>query len=326
MRSLGIAALLLSAAFGILGSQQAPGGAVRGIVRDTARIPLAGVEVLLEQRQALTNGQGVFRLDSVRVGQYGLTLRKVGYAPIRARITVPKTGVLELEYILVPAPYILPAVVTEVRRSGIYGTVADSGSHAVAGARVQVLGFRGGEVLSDSVGRFAFPEADQGAYLVRVTALGYAERRISLSLERGQGRELAIRLAFGEALRSHAAEGAFQDLRLRLAVGLRRERMVPSELARWGSYPLCEMHLEGVGNPIIVVNGVDVYENMPRSFLCLWRADELELLEYGPNLCKEASGTLRYLLPRVSCNSPSWTAGRRSGSGALSYVILWEKR
>jgi hypothetical protein len=188
---------LLLATITSYGFSQQAGQSVRGVVRDTAGAPLGGVDVFLGPRQTTTNAQGLFRVDSLRPGQYVIMIRLVGYSPIRSRVTVAAAGPTALEYVLVPAPVMLPNIVVEGHRTGIYGTVGDPSLHAAVGARVQVLGAQGGEALTDSLGRFAFPNADRGAYLVRVTFPGYYERRMTLELTRGEGRELAVVLSPG---------------------------------------------------------------------------------------------------------------------------------
>ena len=295
---------------------QATRAALRGTVRDPSGIPLQGADIRLGERQASTNAEGVFLIDSLKPGEYPITIRRVGYTPLRTRVELP-AGTTAREYTLTQAPVLLPTLVTEGKRTGIYGTVADPEYRAAVGARVQVIGNRGGDVLTDSGGAFAFPEAEQGAYLVRITHPGYLERRLSLELTKGEGRELAVRLTpgFGKSP-SNAEVPAFQDLRLRLAMGLRRERMTGPGLARWANNLLCEMPIRAGGNPAIVVNGIDVHKNMPKTFLCFWRADEIELLEFGLDACKEASGTMRLLL-RPACGGKA---------APLGYIVIWEKR
>jgi hypothetical protein len=55
----------------------------------------------------------------------------VGYSPLRTRVTLA-AGPTTRDYILSPAPVVLPTLVAEGRRSGIYGTVADSMSFETA--------------------------------------------------------------------------------------------------------------------------------------------------------------------------------------------------
>ena len=305
---------------------------ISGTVRDTAGPPLSGANVFVGRRQATTNERGGFRIDSLQPGRYEILIRRLGYIPLRAPLTIEAIGVQELTYVLTPAPLLLPTVVVEGRRTGIYGTVGDTTLHAAVGARVQVVGFRGGDVVTDSLGRFSVPTADQGLYLVRVTFPGFLERRLTVELSRGQGRELAIQLTPGSRPVFRGDEPAFQDLRLRLSMTFRRERLGPEGLARYGTTPLCQVPLAGGGGPIIIINGTDVYRGMPREFLCFWRANDVDLVEFGPDICREPSQTLMYQL-NVWCGTSSTATRRRaSGQGSPSqgfgrgYIVIWEKR
>jgi hypothetical protein len=328
-------AFALGAAVGIPMSAgaQAPLWTVRGVVHDTAGAPLEGAQVVLGRRPATTNAQGVFSVDSIRPGNYTIMIRRVGYTPIHGRVDItPRPA--DLEYALVPAPLLLPTIDVEGRRTGIYGVVSDPSHHAAVGARVQVLGARGGEALTDSLGRFAFPAADRGVYMVRFTFPGYRERRLTVELKRGEGRELAIQLMPSLDPPFRGDEWALKDLRLRLAMGLRRERFTAAQLERYGSGSLCTVPLEGVRLfPFIIVNGTNLYRNMPREFLCFWRADEVELVEFGTDTCREASNSISYLVGAWCGNSrrsvPRGIMGGRristQGSGG-SYVVIWEKK
>ena len=120
---------------------------------------------------------------------------------------------------------------------------------------------------------------------------------------------------------SHAEAQAFQDLRLRLAMTLRRERFTANNLEVFGTAQLCDLTIlrQAGNNPDIVINGTDIYRDKPRTFLCLWRADEIELLEMGANSCKEASGTVKLLIsPRCF-----GMGSRVTGKG---YILIWEKK
>ena len=139
----------------LLAAQQ-PLQSVTGIVRDTAGTPLGGAEVLLGPRTAATSPSGAFRIDSLRPGQYAITIRLVGYTPVRSRVVVGASEPTEMEYFMVTAPYLLAPIVVESRRTGVYGAVGDTSYKAAVGARVQVAGLNGGEALTDSMGRFPF--------------------------------------------------------------------------------------------------------------------------------------------------------------------------
>jgi hypothetical protein len=196
-----------------------------------------------------------------------------------------------------------------------------------------VLGARGGEALTDSLGRFAFPAADRGVYMVRVTFPGYRERRLTVELKRGEGREIAVQLMPSLETPFRGDEWALKDLRLRLAMGLRHERLTAAQLQRYGSGELCNVGMQTGPVPFIIVNGTNLYRGMPPRFLCFWRADEVELVEFGTDVCREVSNSISYLVGAWCGNSRravprSIMGGRRISSqgGGRGYVVIWEKK
>jgi hypothetical protein len=324
----------------LLAAQQ-PFQSVTGVVRDTAGTPLGGADVLLGPRQATTTQSGAFRIDSLKPGRYAITIRLVGYNPVHSRVVVVVTEPTEMEYFMVAAPYLLAPIVVESKRTGIYGAVGDTGYKAAVGARVQVAGPMGGEALTDSMGRFALPAADHGIYMVRVTYPGYSERRFTVELQRGEGRELGVMLTRAAQLPSAIEEGALEDLGHRLTAGLSRERMTAKELVRHGSGGLCDIprikaevgHGSGATTTLIL-NGVTVIREFDVGSLCSWRADEVELVEFSTDVCRDATMTVAAILNAwCSGRARSVTQSIMKGSGSVrtqgaggSYVIIWEKR
>ena len=57
---------------------------------------------------------------------YNLTLRLAGYAALRSPVAV-RPGIREYDYVLHPAVQVLATLNVEARRTGIYGTVGDTG-------------------------------------------------------------------------------------------------------------------------------------------------------------------------------------------------------
>jgi carboxypeptidase family protein len=329
---------LLFAALSTRGVAQQPLQAVQGVVRDSSGVPLAGAEVVVGPRSAVTTGQGNFRIDSLRPGQYHITIRLVGYSPVRSRIAVVAAEPTRLEYYLVRAPVVLPTMMVKGHRTGIYGSVGDTAFRAAVGARVQ-LG-NGGEVRTDSMGRFAFPGLRDGQYMVRVTFPGYTERRFLVELKHGEGSELAVLLA---PYNGHAPadDGALADLGKRLAVGLERERLTATELVRYSALPLCDLPRIRAeigrerGVPILFsLNGTTAERIEDFSRICAWRADEVELVEFGVDVCKDLTRSIPDMLG-IWCSGRTRNVprsmvggGRRINSqpGGMRYVIIWEKR
>lgn len=319
---------------------QQPLETVRGTIRTSGGAPLEGAEVLIGGRTGLTDASGRFAVDSLRPGRHPLTVRKLGYAPVRTQVVIAQRHAAEFEYRLQPEAVLLPTVVVAAARPGIFGVVGDTARRPLPGARVEVLGPRGREVMTGADGQFAFGDLERGQYFVRVTLPGYAERRVGVDLNQGEGRELAVLLAPAIQPPSPDAEVALKDLGVRLTTGLRRERATGAELARAGATALCDIaRIRGEvrDDAVLIVNGTDVIraDGMPtRTLLCAWNADEVELVEFGRDICAEASQT-------IAAQLDIWCSGRtrqvrRSlmGGGARvatqrtggAWVVVWERR
>jgi hypothetical protein len=327
--------------FGSLSAQQYR--SIGGTVRDTAGAPLEGAELLFGNRSVSTNAQGAYRIDSLRIGNVFLTVRFAGYVPIRATIRIEPTRPNDLSFVMTRAPFLLPPIVTEVRRTGIYGAVGDTFQRPLRGVRVQVAGVNGGVKFTDSLGAFAFPAADRGAYLVRMTYPGFGERRFPVELNPGEGRQIVAVLSPSRVSASREDDQVFDDLRRRLAFGLRRNFLTPDELTRYGSQGLCEIPriFAMVGRfsttTTVLLNGTTTLYNFPVSSLCAWRADDVSLVEFGADVCADVTGTIAQGL-----SAPAWCSGRtrnvprsigggsrgrsRAQSSGSSYLIIWEKR
>jgi hypothetical protein len=321
--------LLLGAA-GALAGQDA--GTVTGTVRDSAGGALAGAEVLLAERRLLTTAQGSFRFDSIPVGPHLITIRLVGYTAVRARITV-RTGSWHYNYVLHPAIPVLPTLVVEARRTGIYGTVGDTGVRPLGGVRVQLAGRGGGEVLTDSGGRFAFAGARDGQYVLRIAHPGFAEERRFIELRRGEGAEYAIRLRPSRRLLSQDDEVAVQELGRRLVANLRSDRLGSGEMERYGTLGLCAVpriaaRVRGLKDDLtIILNGTVVLTLMSVRDLCSWQAAEVELVEFGETVCRDVTRSLADLL-NVWCrrSNERGEGMSRLGPQGGAFVVIWEKR
>ncbi|MDZ4674228.1 MAG: carboxypeptidase-like regulatory domain-containing protein [Gemmatimonadota bacterium] len=337
---------LLLGATQLLAAQEL--GSITGTVRDSSGVAIGGAEVLLGTRRLQTSPQGRFQIDSLPVGDHFLTIRLVGYTALRSPVAI-RAGLNEYNYVLSAAVQSLPTVSVEARRTGLYGTVGDSAFAPLAGARVQLAGRGGGEVLTDSAGRFEFPRASDGQYAVRIVLPGYAEERRFVELKNEEGLELGIRLRASRTFATRADDVAVQELGRRLAMNLKSERMNATQLERFGTLGLCDLPgfvsrlrvpAEGL---TIIVNGTFILDRMPGYALCSWRASDVELVEFGDTVCRDLTRTLVDLL-KVWCTSftrPAETLSMRErmrildgltmGSGSVQprggpFVAIWERR
>ena len=306
---------------------------VRGFVKDTEGALVSEVEITLEspKRMTRTDAQGYFRLDSIPAGIRRLRARRIGYLAVNPVIVVPHPGKDTLEIIMLQMPQLLDAIEVKVDRKGIYGVVGDTAYRALPGTLVELLGARIADT-TDAEGRFAFEEIkDARHYVLRVSRVGYYGRLISV--DHDKGREFSIFLSeykkgsFDWA-NSREAAGALADLSTRLAMEPRRTRMTREELARYGTMALCEIpriRSQAGRDPAVIMRGATW---MRSATLCAWTADQVDLLEWGGDPCKEAYKSIAQVLsiwcgPSPGRMFPSLYATipeRRPG-----YVVVWPR-
>jgi TonB family protein len=97
---------------------QTVAGAVGGVVRDTAGMPLAGAAVALQTggSAAQTGEEGTYRLNGLTPGPATLVVRRLGFRPQTHRVEIPAGGMLPLDVRLIPLPQALSPMVVRARR------------------------------------------------------------------------------------------------------------------------------------------------------------------------------------------------------------------
>ncbi|MDQ3555549.1 MAG: TonB-dependent receptor plug domain-containing protein, partial [Gemmatimonadota bacterium] len=98
-----------------MAAAQETGGAspLSGVVRDDARSPLPGVEVVVSPggRRTVTGSDGRFTFGALPSGEYRLQAGLLGYAPAVRSIRLPGTGrTMEVEITLATSPFALPGI------------------------------------------------------------------------------------------------------------------------------------------------------------------------------------------------------------------------
>lgn len=304
---------------------------VRGVVRDIEGAAVPEVEIILEspKRSARTDARGRFTLDSVPEGKRRALVRRIGYLAVHPLLSVPQAPGDTLVVTLLPMPQQLPALLVEVERQGIFGVVGDTGYHALPGTLVEVLGARVADT-TDERGRFGFPELKKYShYMLRVSRSGYLARLIAVDLG-NRGREYSVLLTEDSEgtfdwAGSREAAFALGDLAIRLAMEPKRTRMTREELQRFGTMALCDIpKIRSIAgsHPSVILRGSSWFRN---ADLCGWSADQIDLLEFGANPCRESWKSIASVLGTY-CGAErrsSLTARRSSGGGG--YVVLWPR-
>lgn len=92
-----------------------PNPVMRGSVQDTLGQGLEGaqIQILGLNLAATTPGSGHYRFDNIKPGRYWVSVRRIGYAPLRAALTFDPGDDREIVFQLEPLAHVLPDVVVQ---------------------------------------------------------------------------------------------------------------------------------------------------------------------------------------------------------------------
>ncbi len=256
-----------------------------GYVHDTFGRPVVGAEVLLGGvvQRVQTNARGSFRIDSLEARRYQLTVRLPGFAAAHSMVEMSRTQPTEVALRMQAFAQDLGTIEVDADRRGLYGIVATPDLKPIVGARVRVYG-GGTSQLSDSAGRFAFPNVKPGDYLVAAEVNGLTGRTLQVEMPKNGRREVVLTLepVNPMARRVPGATWRNHDRGLALAFTSSLNRINRSELARFAGRQLCDIarvRAWARGSEAGVVVDGDRLLN-PWS-LCAFNADELAFVSFG---------------------------------------------
>jgi hypothetical protein len=162
---------------------------VAGVVLDSAtRRPVAGAIVTLRSGDrvvpARTDEAGAFRIPRLPTGEVVAEVKRIGYRLTTSRLEVRADTTLTL--VVAPAARALAPVNVFGKGEGVFGTIARSADlRPIFGAKVLVVG-SGVTAITDSSGEFSVPLKHPGTYMVRVTADGYGEEVLPLTVRKNE--------------------------------------------------------------------------------------------------------------------------------------------
>jgi len=159
-------------------------GNLTGIIRDgTTKVPLANVKVMLFQPNMtyLTAGDGAYLFSDVEAGLYDMGISRADYQGTNMKVTVVAgmTIYLDINLTFIPLPPKVGAIVGMVREAKVLRPIANALVN-LSGGDIEPM-----EMLTDTIGGFAFTDVPLGIYLLNITAPGYygIDAPVNVSLE-----------------------------------------------------------------------------------------------------------------------------------------------
>lgn len=303
-------------------------------VLDERARPVEGASGQVGELRASSGADGLIRFPALLPGRYQLITRFIGYRPDIREVVVTEPGPTRATVTLDPTPMMLPPVVVEATRPGLYGIVSTTRLEPLPGAEIQLLGRSGRTIRADSAGHFMHPEA-VGSYLVRISARGYEDRRLGVTIPEGGGQEVLIHLydaAPGYQGASNREKMALFDLNFRLAWANPRQVLSRSDLERYGVRSICEVpqltstvtRMERMGAEALIDGDFSV----PNP--CSIRAHEVQVIEWGDNACASTAMGVAELFRgrnRAMPNASGRAGVVRSRAGRCPpYLSIWTAR
>jgi len=196
---------------------QTPVPPLRGVVVDTsgAPVPQADVIAIGHTRQtegphyARTDEGGRFVFPRLLPGTYTVTVRRIGFVPIQAPVTLVEDTPRNVRFEMHRMPQVLTDVVVEVPRTAadsaarnlplFRGIVIDSAGREIPQVEIVAAGstlrIRGPHTrLTNFRGEFAFENFQPGGYFVTVRRIGYVPIRVALTFESRTPRTIRFEL------------------------------------------------------------------------------------------------------------------------------------
>ncbi len=161
---------------GLTARAPSDGGVQGSVLDDRTGLPIDGVKVTLVSESQLpqtTDLSGSFRFGKLPVGDYEMTFIKVGYEPVRRRVTVQggKEAVLETRMRIIGPSY-----------GALTAQVLDQETRQpIARAFVSISGIEQ-PVATDDAGRFKNDQIPEGNQTVNVEAPGYRSQSFPVEI------------------------------------------------------------------------------------------------------------------------------------------------
>lgn len=279
-----VLACVLVLVSGLAGLPVADAQGVAVLVLDEHNQPVEGAEGRVGDLLGNSGRDGMVFILGLPPGRHLLTVRLDGYQPDLRNVEVGEGPPTQVTVRLRPVRTGRPIALVPVGDPGFRGVVIGPELRRLAGAEVHLYGRDGRTVRADSAGTFSEPRA-RGTYFVRVAAPGHRERRFSMVIPEGAGREALIQLeAADTSYRSanNAEQALLRQLGRRLATGRGATWLTRADLAPLAFRSLCTIpEVAAFGRRAAAGELPGLADGQRTVNVCGFRANEVELVELG---------------------------------------------
>jgi Carboxypeptidase regulatory-like domain len=217
-------------------------------------------------------------------------------------------------------------------RATLVGTIRDKTSgHGIANAQITLLG--GGRfVVSDSAGKYLFPELAEGSANLLIRAVGFKPESLKVTLVAGHATERAIQLdsiSLPTSLAAIDVSAPATEMNFRMVEFERRrangrgQYLTEAEIMRMGAYSVPDALRILRGVVYECGGGGGCYVRMSRAPMqCLpeFIVDDHVMNDFGPSTpIRDVVGLELYTGPS---EVPAEYAGRNAGCGV---VVIWTR-
>lgn len=300
-------------------------------VQDEQGRPVPGAAGQLGGLSATAGPDGLITFAPVTAGTHTLTIRAIGFRPDQRELVIGRELTVRFTVTLAQMPVMLAPVIVEATRPGLYGIVSTVGLQPLADAEVHLMGRRSRTVRTDSLGRFSHPDAE-GPYMVRVSARGHEDLRLSVAVPEGGGREVLVQLNQarpGYRGASNRERWMHHELSFRLAWANPLNVLTRAELEQYGVRSICEVPQLAAATRMMQAQRastvIDGDFQVPDP--CMIRVHQVLLVEWGTNSCSPTAMGASELFRGANRRMPEagGQAGRvrRQIGRCPPYLHLW---
>lgn len=317
-----------------LWAQSPVGGAVIGIVRDAAGVPLGDATVRVTRGTSThiftTGNNGRYRFGGLVDGVWALSAQRIGFTPFVTEVSVNADGIAR-DIVLTATTRTIDSVLVSARWTGVRGIVYDARRFVpLERAEATVMGSRRAD-SSNADGTFAIELPRGQTALVRVERAGFLPVMRSVAVEDGRYVELDIPLDTANPAPKNLMDVEDLERRLRMA-GAFAVMIGREELQKTGAKSVLDAMIEtpsGRRKNLVIGRDACVFVNgraRPGFPIDAVWVEDVEFIEVYPGGSELSNTLARRWPPGAPCGVPSFTPQRgQTSKGRARVVSVWLK-